>query len=177
MALQTAVLAAMVAAKQWTLITGTPVVLETRPIDPRSLFRGDYVRFDYAIGRLSANLPGATDDFWPHDKIYVLLVKDEPYWRPVSLHRERPAAPPDHVVIKGRFSYGGGTASGGRRATDVHVEYGIEDYFVPEGEGRALERPAPDEKITVRVAVDRYGNPGIQAILVNGKERYVEKLF
>ena len=41
--LQTAALVGMVAIKQRTLITGTPVLLKTEPVDPRSLFRGDYV--------------------------------------------------------------------------------------------------------------------------------------
>jgi hypothetical protein len=57
------------------------------------------------------------------------------------------------------------------------VRYGIENYFVPEGEGRALERPKPNEKVTIQVAVDRYGRAGIQAVLVNGQPRYVERLF
>ena len=51
--IQTGVLVAMVAMKQWTLTTGTPVVLETKPVDPRSLFRGDYVRLNYAISNYS----------------------------------------------------------------------------------------------------------------------------
>ncbi|MGH8629618.1 MAG: GDYXXLXY domain-containing protein [Burkholderiales bacterium] len=59
----------------------------------------------------------------------------------------------------------------------LNVRYGIENYFVPEGEGLALERPKPDEKVTIRVAVDRAGNAGIKAVLVNGTPRYEEKLF
>jgi uncharacterized membrane-anchored protein len=57
------------------------------------------------------------------------------------------------------------------------VRYGIENYFVPEGEGRALEQPEEDEEVTILVAVDRYGNAGIKAVLVNGEVRYEERLF
>ncbi len=46
-ALQTLALFAMVGMKQYTLSAGTPVLLETRTVDPRSLFRGDYVRLNY----------------------------------------------------------------------------------------------------------------------------------
>jgi uncharacterized membrane-anchored protein len=42
-ALQTTALLGMVGIKQYTLSTGTPIVLKTEPIDPRSLFQGDYV--------------------------------------------------------------------------------------------------------------------------------------
>ena len=49
---QTAVLAALIGFRQWTLETGTPVVLAIRPVDPRSLFQGDYVQLSYEIGHL-----------------------------------------------------------------------------------------------------------------------------
>jgi uncharacterized membrane-anchored protein len=48
---------------------------------------------------------------------------------------------------------------------------------VPEGEGRAFERPKPGEAVSIRVVVDRYGNAAIKAVLVNGVERYVERVF
>jgi uncharacterized membrane-anchored protein len=57
------------------------------------------------------------------------------------------------------------------------VRYGIEHYFVPEGEGRALEQPAEVEEISILVAVDSAGNAGIKAVLVNGEVRYEERLF
>ncbi|MFQ5953689.1 MAG: GDYXXLXY domain-containing protein [Kiloniellales bacterium] len=172
--LQSAVLVAMIGVKQWTLATGTPVLLETEPVDPRSLFRGDYVRLNYAIGRLE---PGELDDqaseieFEYGDTVYVLLRKGEPYWEPVSIHRERPPASPDHVAIKGEVVPTWG------RWTPISIRYGIENYFIPEGEGRELERPTQGEEVSVLVAVDRFGNAGIKAVLVNGEPRYVETLF
>lgn len=63
------------------------------------------------------------------------------------------------------------------KVSQVRVKYGIENYFVPEGEGRAIERPSAGEKISIEVAVDRCGNAGIRAVLINGKPRYVERLF
>ena len=42
--MQTAVWLHMIGFRQWTLETGTPVVLAIHPVDPRSLFQGDYVR-------------------------------------------------------------------------------------------------------------------------------------
>ena len=169
-ALQTLALVAMVAMKQWTLATGTPVLLETEPIDPRSLFRGDYVRLAYAISDLDhARFPGL-EGFERHDEIFVLLRAAEPYWEPVSIHHDRPEVPAQHVAIKGEVGY----------STSQHetsVRYGIENYFVPEGEGRALERPAEGEEVSLLVAVDRAGNAGIKAVLVNGEVRYEESLF
>jgi len=172
----------MIAIKQWTLSTGTHIVLETQPVDPRSLFQGDYVRLNYTISTL--HLAGLPSDrpFKAHERIYVLLRKGDPYWAPVSIHHERPAPPPGHVAVKGTV-----VGMGNRRWNQqsrsweaiehLMVRYGIENYFVPEGEGRDLERPKPDEKVSIRVAVDQFGNAGIKAVLVNGQPRYTETLF
>lgn len=180
-ALQTAALCAMVGIKQYTLSTGTPVVLQTQPIDPRSLFRGDYVRLNYAISELALDRFGGDKEFRRGDAVYVVLKQDGEYWQPVELLRDCPADVAGRVVIKGKVQYlnrawrrpGAVEAS----TPSISVKYGIESYFVPEGEGRKLERPGPGETVSIRVVVDRFGNPAIKAVLVNGKERYVERLL
>jgi len=40
----------------------------------------------------------------------------------------------------------------------IQVKYGVENYYVPEGEGSALERPTPGEAISLRLVVDKNGN-------------------
>lgn len=174
--LQTAALAGMVAVKHRTLITGKPILLETEPIDPRSLFRGDYVRLNYTISSLDyADLEGA-DDFTRRDQVYVMLREGEKFWHAVSIHREMPAHGPDSVIIRGEVQYSGLWVDGDER-DGINVRYGIENYFVPEGEGMALERPAEGEEVTILVAVDEAGDSAIKAVLVNGEARYEEKLF
>jgi len=180
--LQTLALLAMVGLKQYTLSTGVPVVLKTEPIDPRSLFSGDYVRLNYAISQLALERLAGDDAFERGDTAYVLVRQGDEYWEPVSVHGRMPDAPAGQVAIKGRVEYvnefmwqgAGRPAVPGKT---IAVKYGIENYFVPEGEGRALERPKPGETVSIRVVVDKYGNPGIKAVLVNGKERYVEKVL
>lgn len=167
-ALQTVALVSMIGMKQWTLQTGTPIALETQPIDPRSLFRGDYVRLNYAISTLRLNELSADREFKRHERIYVVLQKRDAYWEPVSIHHEKPEIRADHVAIKGAVQHVG---------KHLAVRYGIESYFIPEGLGRELEAPKPGEEISVRVAVDAFGNAGIQAILVNGQARYTETLL
>ena len=185
-ALQTAALCAMVGIKQYTLSTGTPVVLQTQPIDPRSLFRGDYVRLNYAISELAQDRLAGDKEFQRGDAVYVVLKQDGEYWQPVALLRKYPANVAGQVVIKGKVQYSShqrwpGPASKPvpppSTARTITVKYGVENYFVPEGEGRELERPKPGETVSIRVVVDKSGNPAIKAVLVNGVERYVEKLF
>ncbi len=174
--LQTAALIAMVAAKQRTLATGTPVVLKTEPIDPRSLFRGDYVRLNYAISSLNYAVVEGDNDFKRHDRVYVMLRKGEEYWDAVSIHHERPVHGPDSVIIRGEAQYSG-IWSGGEERGGINVRYGIENYFVPEGEGMALERPAEGDVVSILIAVDDSGTAGIKGVLVNGELRYEESLF
>ena len=173
--LQTAALIAMVAMKQWTLATGAPVVLETVPIDPRSLFRGDYVRLGYTIGQLNEDALDGDNGFERRDRIYVVLHEGDPYWQALSLHREPPTLTGGQVAVRGNVEYA--YEHHETKANTLRIRYGIENYFVPEGEGRALEQPKEDETISIEVAVDTNGNAGIKAVLVNGERRYVEKLW
>ncbi len=181
-ALQTLALFSMIAMRQWTLNTGTSVILETVPIDPRSLFSGDYVRLNYKISNIRVDEISGDKEFKRHDCVYVLLKEGDPYWQPLSIHRNKPVAPPGHVAIKGEVIYLNDViwnqeTQKSEKVKNINIRYGIESYFVPEGEGRGLERPKEGEKVTIRVAVDRYGNAGIKSLLVNGNERYTESLF
>lgn len=180
--IQTLLLAGMIAKRQWTLNTGTPVVLETRPVDPRSLFRGDYVRFNYAIGTLRLETLAGDDQFRRNDQVYVTLKEGKPYWQAVGVHHVEPALAPGEVAIKGEVLYSqdrvwNPETSESEPGKNITVRYGIEEYFVPEGEGRRLERPTEGEVISLRIAVDRFGSGAIQALLINGVEHYRETLF
>ena len=54
-AAQVFLLLGLIGDREYTLRRGTEVVLETVPIDPRSLFQGDYAILDYKISRLPSN--------------------------------------------------------------------------------------------------------------------------
>jgi len=183
---QTLVLLAMIGMRQWTLATGIPVILETQPIDPRSLFSGDYVRLNYKVSDLRLEELSGDRLFKRHDAIFVVLARDGEsggeYWKAVSVHRVRPLPGDGQAVIKGRVEYTGdaiwdAAQNKSVEAKHVHVKYGIEDYFVQEGRGRELERPKQDEKVSIQVTVDRFGNAGIKAVLVNGRPKIVETLL
>jgi len=179
--LQALALAFIIADRQWTLASGARVVLETEPVDPRSLFSGDYVRLRYKISRLAIPESSTARGLGKHDDIYVVLAPGDPYWQPVSMHAAMPVAAPGRIVLRGEVEHAGGAPDKLRRVPveewHVSVRYGIESYFVPESEGRTIERPAPDEKVSIRVAVDTRGRAAIQALLVNGREKYIERLF
>lgn len=176
--IQTLFLGGMVAAKQYTLSTGEQILLQTEPIDPRSLFRGDYVRLNYSINTLNPRVLAGDDTFERHDWVYVVLEPTGVYHSPVAVHHAKPEPEAGQVVIKGRVAYRMRADNAGNGP--LRLSYGIENYFVPEGTGRELELRWTDEqdkRVDIRVAVDAAGNAGIKAVLVNGEERYVETLL
>jgi uncharacterized membrane-anchored protein len=82
-----------------------------------------------------------------------------------------------HVAIRGEVQGDWGRWRNGARVPGLNVRYGIESYFVPEGEGLALERPAEGGEVSILVAVDESGAAGIKGVLVDGELRYEETLF
>lgn len=183
--LQLAALGAMIADKQWTLNTGTPIVLETVPVDPRSLFMGDYARLAYSISRLRLDgdaAVGGDREFRPRDTVWVAIKPDPAGAKAVSVHHQRDAIASGLLALKGEVQHlsesewDRATNKSIRRRT-LNVRYGIEQYFVAEGTGGLIERPKGGEKVSILVAIDARGKAGILALLMNGQERYRETLF
>lgn len=172
---QCAVLGWMIWDRAQLLSSGREVVLEVVPVDPRSLFRGDYVVLNYDISRIPA--PAGQPAPAPGDDIYVTLQKTRgDRWQAVQSSLTPPASTnPDQVVIKGRVDY---TSSPGENAPlQAFVRYGIESYFVPEGAGHELEKLVGEKKLEALVAVDAAGKAGIKGLISEGKRVYEEPLL
>jgi len=137
------------------LKTGEEIILKTRPVDPRDLFRGDYVILDYEISRPSPKSV-VFKKLEVGDAVYVELVDNLDHY---SAGRVFQFEPSDILFIKGQVKR--------VRASDVSIEYGIESYFVPEGTGREIERLLGE--ITVKVAIDKNGRARIKNLLHNNE--------
>ncbi|MBF0344621.1 MAG: GDYXXLXY domain-containing protein [Nitrospirae bacterium] len=71
--LQILLLTAIVAYKQWWIGTGTRVILKTEAIDPRSLFRGDYVVLNYAISTINLESLSTKETYGVGEPVYVSI--------------------------------------------------------------------------------------------------------
>jgi len=139
--LQVLVLAFMAGKREYIARTGDVVYLRTAPIDPRDLFRGDYVRLRYEasivpLARASADIAEQVKKYTYGGTVYSALEKGEGGLAEVTgLSTTRPAS---GIFIKGRLaqSWRFGTAS----PETVAVEYGIEAYYVQEGKGLEIEK-------------------------------------
>lgn len=134
-AFQFLVLAWMVSGREYLLATGQTVWLRTAPVDPRDLFRGDYVTLEYEIATVPESLwsAEARKAYERNDielPVYVTLEKQENgVAKAVALDVKKPVA---GLFIKGRIN------------PSRRIAYGIDAYFVEQDQGKVLEARQPE---------------------------------
>jgi uncharacterized membrane-anchored protein len=75
--LQILLLAGIIVYRANWVSSGERVLLRTVPVDPRDIFRGDYVSLNYEISNLNLDELGVKESFNLNEKIYVFLDKKE----------------------------------------------------------------------------------------------------
>ena len=172
-------LLALVEQRARILRGGTEVRLKTVPVDPRDLFRGDYVVLGYPISTVEIGQDGPRP-YRPGETVFVTLGRDEQgFARALGVSREWPTGG-DAVVIAGRVASVGGCATNANGEFDcsgsrnrLRIAYGLESYFVPQGEGKAIET-TEKTRIEVVAAVSSSGDAAIKRLLIDGKPVYAE---
>lgn len=164
--LQTVALGSMAGDRIWLLKSGQEVVMPVEPVDPRSLFRGDYVRLGFGFARA---IPEARERAFESETIYVTLEKaadGSVVYK--SVHKAHPGKVADNqFVLRGIRNHRGWP----------RVRFGFESYFVPEGKGLELEKLATTSKLAVVLAVDGRGRAAIKGLVIDGKRVYDEPLL
>ena len=135
---QVVVLAFMAGEREHIVRNGKIIHLRTAPIDPRDMFRGDYIRLNYEISRIPVSKLIDTTDVEKlnkGDNLYAVL-KEGPngLYELVNASVKKPG---DGVYIRGRIPHKYQTL---RSGSPIWVNYGIEAYFVQQGKGRKMER-------------------------------------
>ena len=169
----------IIAGRAAILRDGTEVLLRIRPIDPRDLLRGDYVALGYDIGSVPAELvvnrpvDGSTAEDGP---IYVRLAPgDDGHWQAVSasLGAPAPALPAGQVDIRGKITSGWSLADG----AELNPDYGIGRFYLPEGEGLAIQNDLRERPFSMKVAVAEDGTAQIKALLDGETVLFEEPLY
>ena len=111
--------------------------------------------------------------------MYVHLTRGEDgFHRAVAAHLAPVPVPAGDVLIRGRAINGMNCGkSGPEFCPNVGIRYGIEKYFVPEGEGREIESARNQGKVTIVAAVTPDGRAAIKRLLLDGKPLYDEPLY
>ena len=144
---QLIILVVMIFGKTVPYVGARRVLLKVVPVDPRDMFRGDYVTLGYDISRT----PGGR--YEPGQTVYVTLVpeSDGHHYRAGEFGS---APPTSGVFIRG-------TAEGYGRA-----RYGIESYYVQEGTGHDYENAVRSRRLWADVALDGQGNPSLRGLVI-----------
>lgn len=170
----------VIAGRAEILRDGREIALRVHPVDPRDLLRGDYVRLGYDISSIPVslieNLPTdlATTRAGP---IYVRIKKAEDgYWHAVSASLYEPAsAAEDDGTVELRGQVAAGWSLG--PDASLSVDYGIERFYLPEGEGRAIEQDMRIRAFGIRLAVASDGTAQIKALMDGETTLYEEPLY
>jgi uncharacterized membrane-anchored protein len=158
---QLLILVGMIALRAIPLITGKTVLVRVEPVDPRDLFRGDYVILSYDFSRVSQEqIEGLSDKergSWKTLQgrtVYMPLVPDSTgtHMRAAKATVVKPAA---GLFLKGQMERYGS------------VKFGIESYYVEEGTGRRYEQAIRDRQLTAELAVTSGGQAALRGLRID----------
>ncbi len=153
-ALQFFVLLGMVVNAATPLWTGREIRVETIPVDPRSVFRGNYARLNYAFSTLPEGALGEpTRHLRVGEVVYVSLQQDEEQvYEFAGASLDRPA---DGVFLRGRMTH---------TTPPYRVTYGIEAFFAPKDTAVKLEDALRSGGLAV-VMVSETGKAALKAVI------------
>ncbi|MBY3049026.1 MULTISPECIES: GDYXXLXY domain-containing protein [Rhizobium] len=173
--LQTLILGTIIQSRASILRDGAEVLLKTAPVDPRDFLRGDYVVLNYAISlvpvqTIAGGIPAEPGEL----TLWVRLRRQQDgFWTVIESSFKALPPQPETVVLRSLPFY----SSGPSVVDNILVEYGIERYYVPEGEGKPIEEARNDGNVAIAVRVSPDGSAQIRSLLVDGKPVYDEPLY
>ncbi|MCM2472208.1 GDYXXLXY domain-containing protein [Rhizobium sp. CG5] len=176
-ALQTAVLGYQIETRARILRSGTEILLKTVPVDPRDLLRGEYVVLSYDISRIpAARIVGDKPDAGEWVTLWVRVApQPDGFWTVSEASFAALPQAPGTVLLKTAPFYFEGLSDGG--SEEIFVHYGIERFYVPEGDGKPLEEARNDGVVSIAVRVGSSGSAQIRQLLVDGQTVYEEPQY
>ena len=103
--------------------TAPTIRLQTKPVDPRDLLRGDYMILNYAI---SSWTPPVASGEMLNGEVFVMLKPEGVYQVIDAVLSAEPGPDDKRLWVR---------ATSWRRSESLRLDYGIERFFVPEGRG------------------------------------------
>lgn len=154
-------LAAMAIPQAATVMSGETILLRVVPVDPRDLFRGDYVILGYEISRVPPNgIDGTTpselqnsDGDWLGRTVYVGLEpeQDGRHYRGTEVHF---TPPPSGKFIRGTLE------------SRFRITFGLESFYVQEGKGKEYEEAILKHELSAEVALAPDGSSSLRDLIL-----------
>lgn len=162
LALQLLILVGVPAQKFIARTTGRSVILKVQPVDPYSILSGYYVTLGYEISRSSAFTTNITQNTDQNSGMIVYAIveqQDDGVWHPVELTNSLPTSLPEtRAAIRGRLV-------GGR------IEYGIEQFYIPESKRNVIAKDLQEHmgNARVEVKVDARGGAALVKLMIEDR--------
>ncbi|MEQ1649155.1 MAG: GDYXXLXY domain-containing protein [Hyphomicrobiaceae bacterium] len=172
-ALQIGVLTWIVLDRVLLVKNGQEIVLPIVPVDPRDLFKGDYVRLGYQISRAPGTVVEKPEPAYKQQAYATIAPNVEGVWAVTKISVRYPQeVPAGSSVVQVRTQ-----GPWQMRSGQLLLTYGLERFYVPEGKGLALEKAARDKKLAAIVAVDTQGRTAIKGLSIDGTRVYDEPMW
>lgn len=156
-ALQAVIVFAIIISKLSVLSGGTDILLRIEPVDPRDMLRGDYATFQYSsVSNPDPYLSGGRQ-IGAGDTVYVTLQQSGKYWIAHNIQKTKPFG--GETVLKGKVASSNGSG--------IHIVYGIEQYFIPEGKGQGFS--FFNKEAAAKVTINEDGDAVLKQIYVDDK--------
>lgn len=175
--LQIGFLGSMIYGRAAILRNGHEVLLDVQPVDPRDLLRGDYVRLGYNISSVPAAIfepAGAVD---PMERTVHVRLRPGEDGIAQAVAARFGAAPEGERQVQDVDIRGTTIVGPAELGLSVPVDYGIERFYLPEGEGRPIEQGIRDRTFRMKVAVAENGSAQIKAFFDGETLVYAEPIF
>lgn len=172
-AAMTAVLGYQIERRASILRSGSEIMLASEPVDPRDLLRGDYVVLAYPVSAVPvAEVKGEQPADPGRAVVWVRLVPgvDGLWTRAEASFTKLPPADGTVVLKSLPFELSEGAGS-------YRLEFGIERFYVPEGEGLNIEAARDDSRVTMAVRVASDGRAQVRTLFIDGKPVYSDPLY
>jgi uncharacterized membrane-anchored protein len=146
------ILLGMTATPLYTLIKGDEILLQTVPVDPSDLFRGDYVALQYKAEEIPRALVDkevvSQMEAGEYDlTVYVLLEKKDGIHTPVKVVLNKPK---NGIYLKGKLEHLGSNAS---QKSVAYLTYSLDKYFLEDNTGLEWEEASAKGEILAKVKV------------------------
>jgi uncharacterized membrane-anchored protein len=138
----------------YTLATGEEIILQTIPVDPSDLFRGDYVTLRYEAEEIPKPLVDESvlkemETRWGQLKVYVHLVEKDGIHTPSNVTLNKPAK---GVYLTGKLDYIGTNMNGVEVA---FIQYNLDKYYVEDNTGTEWELASTKGQILAKIKVNK----------------------
>jgi uncharacterized membrane-anchored protein len=137
----------------YTMLTGEDMVLQTKPLDPSDLFRGDYVTLQYEAEEVPISLVDKAvvsrlQDQGGQFDVFVLMEKKDGVHTPIKVSLEKPDK---GIFLKGTINYIDKDNQGQEIA---FIEYNLDKYFLEDNTGTEWEKASAKGEILAKLKVN-----------------------